>query len=103
LIRFSKNHHGYARNSRARIKVGVRTYRVRAHARRLVAAMRRANPKLPDDPTQDQIEAELGDIVAAFVERWLWKETVRVTADRAVVGYANPCARAAYTFSSPLL
>jgi hypothetical protein len=27
-----------ARSSRARLKVGVRTYRVRAHSRRLVAA-----------------------------------------------------------------
>ena len=38
-----------ARSSRARLKVGVRTYRVRAHTRRLVAAMRKANPNLGDD------------------------------------------------------
>jgi hypothetical protein len=33
-----------ARKSRARRKQGVRTYKLLAHERRLVAAMRRANP-----------------------------------------------------------
>jgi hypothetical protein len=75
-----------ARKSRSRLRVGVRTYRVQAHTRRLVAALRKANPRIPEDPTQDQVEAELADIVAALVERWLWKETVRLPAVRAVVG-----------------
>jgi hypothetical protein len=60
-----------ARKSRARLKRGIRTYKVRAHTRRLVAAMRRANPKLADDPTTDQIEAELNEIILAFIDRWL--------------------------------
>jgi hypothetical protein len=40
----------------------------------LVAALRLANPKLANDPRHDQIEAELNEIVAAFVERWLQKK-----------------------------
>jgi hypothetical protein len=67
-----------ARGSRARLKIGIRTYRVRAHARRLVAAMRKANPDLGDDDLdQKAIEAELNDIVAAFVERWIGKHFPR--------------------------
>ena len=60
-----------ARRSRARLKAGVRTFRVRAHARRLEAAMRKANPNLGEDLDQQAIEAELDDIVAAFCDRWL--------------------------------
>jgi hypothetical protein len=63
-----------ARNSRARLKAGVRTFRVQAHIRRLAAAMRRANPRLGDDLTSDQIETELNEIVAAFTDRWLGKK-----------------------------
>ena len=61
-----------ARRSRARLKVGVRTFRVQAHSRRLIAAMRKANPALGDDDLNQQtIEAELDDIVAAFCDRGL--------------------------------
>jgi hypothetical protein len=60
-----------ARASRARLRSGVRTFKVRAHARRLVAAMRRANPELNDDLEHAAIEAELNAIVAAFIARWL--------------------------------
>jgi hypothetical protein len=54
-----------ARESRARLKQGMRTFRVRAHARRLVAAMRKANPILPDELSPETIEIELAAIVAA--------------------------------------
>ena len=51
-----------ARNSRARRKQGVRTFRVRAHARRLAAAMRRANPSLSkNELSQEMIEVVLDD------------------------------------------
>jgi hypothetical protein len=60
-----------ARESRARLKVGVRTFRVRAHTRRLEAAMRLANPKLGDELTPEAIEAELDAILDAFCVRWL--------------------------------
>jgi hypothetical protein len=54
-----------ARNSRARRKQGVRTFRVRAHERRLVAALRRANPSLPAELSLELIGSELEAIVAA--------------------------------------
>ena len=61
-----------ARRSRARLKAGVRTFRVRAHGRRLVAATRKANPVLGDDEfDQKAIEAELDDIVEEFCARWV--------------------------------
>ena len=60
-----------ARESRARLKAGVRTFRVRAHGRRLAAAMRLANPKLGDDLAPEAIEAELDAILDAFCVRWL--------------------------------
>jgi hypothetical protein len=45
---------------------------VRVPTRRLVAAMRAANPKLPaGELTHDMIERELESIVFAFVERWI--------------------------------
>jgi len=61
-----------ARRSRARLKAGVRTFRVRAHTRRLEAAMRKSNPNLGDeDLDQKAIEAELDDIVEEFCARWV--------------------------------
>jgi hypothetical protein len=68
-----------ARSSRARLKAGVRTYRVRAHARRLRAAMFAANPRLglSDLDTPEQVEAELNDVIAAFTERWVGKPRSR--------------------------
>ena len=61
-----------ARASRARLKRGVRTFKVRAHARRLVAAMRTANPRLPESElSPTEIEAELQSIIDAFCQRWL--------------------------------
>jgi hypothetical protein len=38
-----------ARASRARLRDGIRTFKVRAHTRRLIFAMRRANPELSDE------------------------------------------------------
>jgi hypothetical protein len=49
----------------------VRTFRVRAHGRRLITAMRRANPDLGDDLDHAAIEAEVNAIVAAFIARWI--------------------------------
>jgi hypothetical protein len=49
----------------------VRTFRVRAHARRLITAMRRANAELGDDLDHAAIEAELNAIVEAFTARWI--------------------------------
>jgi hypothetical protein len=60
-----------ARASRARLRSGVRTFRVRAHARRLITAMRRANPDLSDELDHAGVEAELNAIVEAFIMRWI--------------------------------
>jgi hypothetical protein len=49
----------------------VRTFRVRAHARRLITAMRRANPDLSDELDHVGVEAELNAIVEAFIMRWI--------------------------------
>lgn len=50
----------------------MRDLRVRVPTRRLVAAMRAANHRLPDgDLTTAEIEAELEAIILAFVERWV--------------------------------
>jgi hypothetical protein len=61
-----------ARRSRARRKAGVETFRLRAHRRRLVAAMRLANPSLGEDElSREAIERELESIAAAYCDRWL--------------------------------
>jgi hypothetical protein len=60
-----------ARRSRARAKAGIGTFRIRAHTRRLIAAMLRANPDLSDDLDHAAVEAELNAIVAAFIARWV--------------------------------
>jgi hypothetical protein len=66
-----------ARRSRARLKAGVRTFRVRAHGRRLVAAMHKANPNLGDDDLdQKAIELELDDCRRLLRSLgWACKET----------------------------
>jgi hypothetical protein len=61
-----------ARNSRARRKLGVRIYRLRAHERRLSAALRLADPSLPvGQLSPATIERELESIIEAFTARWL--------------------------------
>jgi hypothetical protein len=60
-----------ARDSRARLKQGVRTFRVRAHERRLAAALRRPQPGLPDELTPEMIETMLADVVGTFITRWI--------------------------------
>jgi hypothetical protein len=61
-----------ARASRARRRDGIRCYRVTANVKRLVAAMRRANPKLPErELTDTEIREELTALVQLFVSRWL--------------------------------
>jgi hypothetical protein len=60
-----------ARKSRARLKAGVRTFRVRAHHRRLVAALRKANPQAGELDAWPEVEAELAAIVEEFITRWV--------------------------------
>jgi hypothetical protein len=62
-----------ARERRARLRAGVtHDLRVRVPTRRLVAAMRAANPRLPESElTAAEIETELDAIVLAFIERWV--------------------------------
>jgi hypothetical protein len=62
-----------ARERRARLRAGIaRDLRVRVPTRRLVAAMRAANPRLPEGELGPaEIEAELAEIVVAFIARWL--------------------------------
>jgi hypothetical protein len=64
-----------ARDRRARQRDGVEhDLRVRRPTRRLVAAMRAANPKLPErDLSRAELEAEVDAILGAFEERWLDK------------------------------
>jgi hypothetical protein len=52
-------------------QLGVRTFMVRAHKRRLAIALRRANSALPETLDQGTIESELGAIIGEFVSRWL--------------------------------
>jgi hypothetical protein len=60
-----------ARASQARLRNGIRTFKVRAHTRRLVAAMRRANPELGAEPEHAAVEAELTAIIDTFIRRWI--------------------------------
>jgi hypothetical protein len=71
LERATKSGAARARRSRARLKAGIRTFKVQAHVRRLVAAMRLANRGLGGDLDQAAVERELGAIVTAFIDRWL--------------------------------
>jgi hypothetical protein len=62
-----------ARERRARVKAGVRwELRVKAApTRRLVAAMKLSNPHVGHLDTRETIEAELENVVAAFIELML--------------------------------
>jgi hypothetical protein len=62
-----------AHERRARVKAGVRwELRVKAApTRRLVAAMRLSNPAVGDLDTRETLEAELENVVAAFIELML--------------------------------
>jgi hypothetical protein len=65
-----------ARERRSRLRAGiVHDLRVRVPTRRLVAAMRAANPRLPEgDLSVAEIEAELESVILAFIQRWLDKK-----------------------------
>jgi hypothetical protein len=62
-----------ARARRARQRNGVeRILRIEVPTKRLLAAMRAANPQLPEgELSAEAIEAELQAVVEAFIERWL--------------------------------
>ena len=61
-----------ARERRARLRDGVlHDLVVRVPTRRLVAAMKAANPAVGDLDTREAIEAELHEIAVAFMDRWL--------------------------------
>jgi hypothetical protein len=51
-------------------------FRIEAHGERLAAAMKLANPSLPEDFAIESaaVEAELAAIVDAFVARWLLRK-----------------------------
>jgi hypothetical protein len=63
-----------ARRSRALRSEGIVILRLRMHRKRLVAAMRCANPGAGDLATTAQVEAELQALVDAFIVRWLGKK-----------------------------
>jgi hypothetical protein len=70
-----------ARRSKARLGKGVRTYRVRAHTRRLTAAL--LNPYLSELDTPDQVEAELDDELRAIIrEEVAFPEHVEIEIER---------------------
>lgn len=62
-----------SRERRARQKVGIdRDYKIRTHTRRLITALRLAEPSLPaGELTTAQIEGELNQIIDCFVVDWL--------------------------------
>src|SRR5262245_22630008 len=60
-----------ARASRARRRQGIFTYRLRAHRRRLIAALRAAGADGELD--QAEIELELDELVEKFIVRWVGK------------------------------
>jgi hypothetical protein len=62
-----------ARRWRAQRKAGIREARIRVHARRLAAALRKANPLAGELGTWPEIEAELTAVLEAFVDRWIGK------------------------------
>ena len=62
-----------ARRWRARRKAGMREARIRINARRLAAALRRANPQAGELATWPEVEAELQAVAEALIERWLGK------------------------------
>jgi hypothetical protein len=60
-----------ARRWRAQRKAGLREARLRLHARRLAAALRKANPEAGELDTWPEVEAELTAMIEAWVERWI--------------------------------
>jgi hypothetical protein len=59
------------RRWRAERKAGRRLARIRVHARRLIAALRRSNPRTGELDSWPAVEAELVLVVEAFCEHWL--------------------------------
>jgi hypothetical protein len=62
-----------ARRWRAQRKAGIREARLRLHARRLAAALRKANPQAGELEAWPEIEAELAAVIEAFIDRWIGK------------------------------
>jgi hypothetical protein len=62
-----------ARRWRAQRKAGIREARIRVHARRLAAALRKSNPQAGELETWPEVEAELTAMLEAFIDRWLGK------------------------------
>jgi hypothetical protein len=61
-----------ARERRARQRRGIdRILHVKLPTRRLIVALRAANPAVGDLDTRTAIEAELQSVVEAFIERWV--------------------------------
>jgi hypothetical protein len=61
-----------AREKRARRRDGVEhDLRVRVPTRRLVAALRAANPGAGPLDTRETLEAELASVVEGFINRWV--------------------------------
>jgi hypothetical protein len=63
-----------ARRWRAQRKAGIREARIRVHACRLAAALRKSNPVAGELETWPEIEAELTAVIEAFIERWIGKK-----------------------------
>ena len=65
-----------ARERRARQRSGIACdLTVRVPTRRLVAAMKAANPRLPEgELCREAIEPELQAVVETFIERWIGKK-----------------------------
>jgi hypothetical protein len=62
-----------ARRWRAQRRAGIREARIRVHARRLAAALRKANPQAGELAAWSDVEAELAAVIEAFVDRWIGK------------------------------
>jgi hypothetical protein len=61
-----------SRERRARRRAGIlRDFKVRVPTKRLIAALRLAEPKLPAELPPEVIERELAQVVLAFIETWL--------------------------------
>jgi hypothetical protein len=60
-----------ARRSRADRRNGVRTFRVRVHMRRIVAALRAAHRISDPDVDQQDIGRAVEQLIGDFCQRWL--------------------------------
>jgi hypothetical protein len=60
-----------ARRWRAQRKAGMRDAHLRLNARRLAAALRKANPEAGDLATWPEVVAELQTLVDTLIERWI--------------------------------